>query len=412
MSPEETMVIAGAGLAGAKAAETLRTEGFGGRIVLVGDEPVRPYERPPLSKAYLRGEDDFDAAAVHDADFYAKHDIELRTSTTVTALHPGDSEVELDGGEQVRYERLLLATGASPRRLPIAGADLPGVYTLRNVGDADSIRAAATGGGPIVVIGAGWIGAEVAASARQLGAEVTMVDLVDVPLERVLGPEVGAVYRDLHRNHGVNLRLGVGIESLSGTERVEEVHLADGSTLPATTVIVGVGVAPRVDLAAAAGLDIDNGVRTDQYLGTSAPQIYAAGDIANAWHPFHETWIRLEHWSSALNQGPVAAKNMLGISTPYDKVPYFFSDQYDLGMEYRGWAPGYEQVVFRGDPASGEFIAFWLGDGVVRAAMNANVWDQGDALEALLLARATPDPAALADPDTDLAALVDAGRPA
>ena len=146
--------------------------------------------------------------------------------------------------------------------------------------------------------------------------------------------------------------------------------------------------------------------------GTSAPQIYAAGDIANAWHPFHETWIRLEHWSSALNQGPVAAKNMLGISTPYDKVPYFFSDQYDLGMEYRGWAPGYEQVVFRGDPASGEFIAFWLGDGVVRAAMNANVWDQGDALEALLLARATPDPAALADPDTDLAALVDAGRPA
>jgi 3-phenylpropionate/trans-cinnamate dioxygenase ferredoxin reductase subunit len=412
MSPEETIVIAGAGLAGAKAAETLRTEGFGGRIVLVGDEPVRPYERPPLSKAYLRGEDDFDAAAVHDADFYANHDIELRTSATVTALHPGDSEVELDDGEQVRYERLLLATGASPRRLPIAGADLPGVCTLRNVGDADSIRAAATGGGPIVVIGAGWIGAEVAASTRQLGAEVTMVDLVDVPLERVLGPEVGAVYRDLHRKHGVNLRLGVGIESLSGTERVEEVHLADGSTLPATTVIVGVGVAPRVDLAAAAGLDIDNGVRTDQYLGTSAPQIYAAGDIANAWHPFHETWIRLEHWSSALNQGPVAAKNMLGISTPYNKVPYFFSDQYDLGMEYRGWAPGYEQVVFRGDPASGEFIAFWLGDGVVRAAMNANVWDQGDALEALLLARATPDPAALADPDTDLAALVDAGRPA
>ena len=407
MSPEpETIVIAGAGLAGAKAAETLRTEGFGGRIVLAGDEAVRPYERPPLSKGYLRGEAGFDAAAVHDADFYAAHDIELRTSTAVTAVYPADSEVELSDGGRFRYQRLLLATGAAPRRLPIPGADLPGVYTLRNVGDADAIRTAVTSGGPVVVIGAGWIGAEVAASSRQLGADVTMVDLVDVPLERVLGPEVGAVYRDLHRDHGVTLRLGVGIESLGGSGQVEEVRLGDGSVLPASAVVVGVGVAPRVDLAAAAGLEIDNGVRADVYLGTSAPQIYAAGDVANAWHPFHETWIRLEHWSSALNQGPVAAKNMLGIATPYDKVPYFYSDQYDLGMEYRGWAPMWDQVVFRGDPAGGEFLVFWLGDGVVRAAMNANVWDQGDAIEALLRARATPDPAALADPDTDLADLV------
>jgi 3-phenylpropionate/trans-cinnamate dioxygenase ferredoxin reductase subunit len=407
MSPE-TIVIAGAGLAGAKAAEALRTEGFGGRIVLVGDEPVRPYERPPLSKGYLRGESGFDAAAVHDADFYGAHDIELRTSTEVTALHPADSEVELAGGERVRYERLLLSTGAVPRRLPIEGADLPGVLTLRNVDDSDAIRTAVTGVGPVVVIGAGWIGAEVAASSRQLGADVTMVDLVDVPLERVLGPEVGAVYRDLHRDHGVTLRLGVGIESFGGAGRVEEVRLGDGSVLPAAAVVVGVGVAPRIDLAAEAGLEIDNGVRTDAYLGTSAPQIYAAGDVANAWHPFHETWIRLEHWSAALNQGPVAAKNMLGITTPYDKVPYFFSDQYELGMEYRGWAPTYEQVVFRGDPASGEFIAFWLGDGIVRAAMNANVWDQGDNLERLLRARAAPDPSALADPDTDLADLAGA----
>lgn len=405
MSPE-TIVIAGAGLAGAKAAETLRTEGFGGRLVLAGDEPVRPYERPPLSKDYLRGEAGFDAAAVHDADFYGTHDIELRTSTRVTALYPADSEVEFGDGERIRYERLLLATGAEPRRLPIPGADLPGVHTLRNVDDADAIRTAVTAGGPVVVIGAGWIGAEVAASSRQLGADVTMVDLVDVPLERVLGPEVGAVYRDLHRDHGVTLRLGVGIDSIGGAGRVEEVRLDDGSVLPAASVVVGVGVSPRVDLAAAAGLEIDNGVRTDAYLGTSAPQVYAAGDLANAWHPFYETWIRLEHWSAALNQGPVAAKNMLGTTTPYDKVPYFFSDQYELGMEYRGWAPTYEQVVFRGDRAGGEFIAFWLGDGVVRAAMNANVWDQGENLERLLLARATPDPAALADPDTDLAGLV------
>jgi 3-phenylpropionate/trans-cinnamate dioxygenase ferredoxin reductase subunit len=405
MSPE-TIVIAGAGLAGAKAAETLRTEGFGGRIVLAGDEPVRPYERPPLSKDYLRGEAGFDAAAVHDADFYGMHDIELRTSTPVTALHPADSEVEFGDGERIRYERILLATGAAPRRLPIPGADLPGVYTLRNVDDADAIRSAVTGGGPVVVIGAGWIGAEVAASSRQLGADVTMVDLVDVPLERVLGREVGAVYRDLHRDHGARLRLGVGIDSIGGAGQVEEVRLSEGSVLPAAAVVVGVGVSPRVDLAAAAGLEIDNGVRTDARLGTSAPQVYAAGDVANAWHPFYEAWIRLEHWSSALNQGPVAAKNMLGITTPYDKVPYFFSDQYELGMEYRGWAPTYEQVVFRGDPAGGEFIAFWLGDGVVRAAMNANVWDQGDMLERLLLARVKLDPAALADPDTDLAGLV------
>jgi 3-phenylpropionate/trans-cinnamate dioxygenase ferredoxin reductase subunit len=408
----ETIVIVGAGLAGAKAAETLRAEGFDGRIVLVGDEPVRPYERPPLSKDYLRGEAGFDSAAVHESDFYDAHDIELRTSTAVTAVRPTDSEVELGDGERIRYQRLLLATGATPRRLPVPGADLPGVYALRNVDDADAIRTAVTGGGPVVVIGAGWIGAEVAASSRQLGADVTMVDLVDVPLERVLGPEVGAIYRDLHRDHGVTLRLGVGIESIGGAGKVEEVRLGDGSVLPAAAVVVGVGVVPRVDLAAAAGLETDNGVRTDEYLRTSAPQVYAAGDVANAWHPSHETWIRLEHWSSALNQGPVAAKNMLGIPTPYDKVPYFFSDQYDHGMEYRGWAPTYEQVVFRGDPAGGEFIAFWLESGVVRAAMNVNVWDQGEALERLLLTRANPSPAALADLDTELAELAGpAGAP-
>ncbi len=295
--------------------------------------------------------------------------------------------------------------GAAPRTLSVPGAELAGVHTLRNVDDADAIHGAVAAGGPLVVIGAGWIGAEVAASARELGAEVTMVDMAAVPLERVLGPEVGAVYRDLHQAHGVTLRLGVGIDSIGGAGRVEEVRLTDGSVLPASTVVAGVGVLPRVDLAAAAGLDIDNGVRTDAYLETSAPGVYAAGDVANAWHPFYGTSIRLEHWSSALHQGPVAAKNMLGRTTPYEKVPYFFSDQYDLGMEYRGWAPDYDRVVFRGDPAGGAFIAFWLRDGVVRAAMNANVWDQGDALEALLAGRVAVDPAALADPDTDLAAL-------
>jgi 3-phenylpropionate/trans-cinnamate dioxygenase ferredoxin reductase subunit len=411
MSSEGTVVIAGAGLAGAKAAQTLRDEGFGGRIALFGDEPVRPYERPPLSKTYLRGEAGFDDAAVHDSDFYASRDIELRTSTAVVSVEPAASEVVLEDGERVGYHRLLLATGAAPRTLQVPGADLPGVHTLRTVHDADTIRGAVTAGEPVVVIGAGWIGAEVSASARELGADVTMVDLAAVPLEHVLGPDVGAVYRDLHQSHGVMLRLGVGIDSIRGNGRVEEVRLSDGSVVPAATVVAGIGVLPRVQLAAAAGLEIDNGVRTDAYLGTSAPQVYAAGDVANAWHPLYGTWVRLEHWSAALNQGPVAARNMLGLTTRYEKVPYFFSDQFDLGMEYRGRAQADDPVVFRGDPAEGEFIVFWLHEGVVTAAMNANVWDQGDAIEALLAARRPVDAADLADPDVDLVDLVGAPDP-
>lgn len=413
MSAEETFVIVGAMLAGAKAAETLRTEGFGGRIVLIGDEPVRPYERPPLSKAYLRGTASFDVAAVHDADFYDTHDIELRTSTTVATMNPGNSVVELSDGERIGYQRLLLATGAAPRRLSVPGADLPGVHALRTVQDSDDIRAAITAGGPVVVIGAGWIGSEVAACARQLGADVTMVEVASVPLEHVLGAEVGAIFRDLHQAHGVTVRLGVGIDSIVGANGVEEVHLTDGSVLPAATVIAGIGVLPRVELAAAAGLEIEDGVRTGVNLGTSAPQIYAAGDVANAYHPMYGTWIRLEHWSAALNQGPAAARNMLGLTTPYEKIPYFFSDQYEFGMEYRGRALGDDPVVLRGDPAggAGEFIAFWLHDGVVAAAMNANVWDQGDAIEALLRARRPVDTAALADPAADLGELAGAADP-
>ena len=312
-----------------------------------------------------------------------------------------------------RFEgQVLLATGAAPRTLQVPGADLPGVHTLRTVRDADAIRGAVTSGEPVVVIGAGWVGAEVSASARELGADVTMVDLASVPLERVLGPDVGAVYRDLHQAHGVSLRLGVGIDSIRGAARVEEVRLTDGSVVPAATVVAGIGVLPRVELAVAAGLDVENGVRTDAYLGTSAPQVYAAGDVANAWHPRYGTWVRLEHWSAALNQGPVAARNMLGLTTPYEKVPYFFSDQYDLGMEYRGRAQAGDPVVFRGDPAGGEFIAFWLHDGVVAAAMNANVWGQGDAIEALLEVRHPVEPAALADPDIDLGDLARAPDPA
>jgi 3-phenylpropionate/trans-cinnamate dioxygenase ferredoxin reductase component len=408
MSPSssESFVIVGASLAGAKAAETLRSDGFDGRVVLIGAEPVRPYERPPLSKTYLRGETSFDDAAVHGAGFYDEHGIELRTSTTVVSIDPVAAEVELTSGERVSYDRLLLATGAAPRRLNVPGATLDGVLYLRSVTDSDAIRHAVTASVPVVVIGAGWIGAEVAASARQLGAEVSMVEVASVPLERVLGPEVGAVYAELHAEKGVRLHLGVGIESIGGAERVEEVRLTDGSVLPAGAVIVGVGVAPRTDLAAAAGLTLDNGVVTDEYLASSAPGIYAAGDVANVFYRAYGTHIRLEHWSAALNQGPAAARNMLGLASAYDKVPYFFSDQYDLGMEYRGHAPTFDRVVIRGDTKGREFVAFWLHHGRVRAAMNANVWDQGESLEALVRADQPIDPAQLGNPEVDLGSLI------
>ncbi|HUJ65693.1 MAG TPA: FAD-dependent oxidoreductase, partial [Acidimicrobiales bacterium] len=299
-----------------------------------------------------------------------------------------------------------LATGAAPRRLNVPGATLDGVLYLRSVADSDAIRHVATASVPVVVIGAGWIGAEVAASARQLGAEVSMVEVASVPLERVLGPEVGAVYAELHADNGVRLHLGVGIESIGGAERVEEVRLTDGTVLPAGAVIVGVGVAPRTDLAAAAGLTLDNGVVTDEYLESSAPGVYAAGDVANVFYPAYGTHIRLEHWSAALNQGPAAARNMLGLAAAYDKVPYFFSDQYDLGMEYRGHAPTFDRVVIRGDTRRREFMAFWLHHGRVRAAMNANVWDQGETLEALVRADQPIDPARLGNPEVDLSSLI------
>ena len=411
MPASQTFLIVGASLAGAKAAETLRTEGFDGRVVLIGEEASRPYERPPLSKEYLRGEKDFDAAAVHSAGFYDEQQIELRASTVVTGVDPGASEVTLSSGERIGYDRLLVATGAAPRRLSVPGADLDGVHYLRSVTDADTLRHAIGPSSEVVVIGAGWIGAEVAASARQLGATVAMVELAAVPLERVLGPEVGAIYRDLHAEHGVDLHFGVGVDALLGSTAVEAVRLSDGTVLSATAVVVGVGVTPRVELAEAAGLAVDNGIVVDEHLQTSAPGVFAAGDVANAFHPRYGTRIRLEHWSAALNQGPVAARNMLGKATVYDRTPYFFSDQYDFGMEYRGWAPSFEQVVFRGEPASRAFIAFWLRHGRVAAAMNANVWDVGESIEALLQAGRPVTPARLADPEVDLAELAVSSTP-
>jgi 3-phenylpropionate/trans-cinnamate dioxygenase ferredoxin reductase component len=400
-----THVIVGAGLAGAKAAEALREEGFDGRIVLIGDEAELPYERPPLSKDYLRGESPREKARVHPDGFYESHDIELRQGTSVAAIDTGASTVELEGGERIEYERLLLATGAEPRRLNVPGSELDGVLYLRELVDSDAIAARLERGGRAVVIGAGWIGAEVAASARQKGLEVAVVEMANVPLEHVLGTELGRIYADIHRDHGVELHTGARLESFEGSAQVERVRLADGTTLDCDFVVVGIGVAPRTALAERAGIPTDNGILVSKRLETSVPGVFAAGDVANAFHPFYGHKLRIEHWANALNQPATAAQAMLGKPASYERLPYFFSDQYDVGMEYTGYAVDWDEVVFRGDPASREFIAFWRKEGRVLAGMNVNVWDVTDPIKALIQSRSAIPAERLRDPDVPLEGL-------
>lgn len=408
MTDQRTFVIVGASLAGAKAAQTLRDEGFDGRVVLIGEEPVRPYERPPLSKDYLRGEAGLESVFVHEENYYGEQGIELRLSTLVTAVDPRSSEIELESGERLGYDALLLTTGSAARRLTVPGAGLEGVRYLRDLGDSDRIRAGISDGARVVVIGAGWIGCEVAASARQLGAEVAMVETEELPLMRVLGPELGTFYRGVHSDHGVQMYFGVGVSELRGAVDVAEVVLTDGRILPADTVVAGIGVTPRIELAVQAGLTVDNGVVTDEWLASSGPNLFAAGDVANAWHPILQRRIRLEHWSSALNQGPAAARNMLGIKTPYERIPYFYSDQYDVSMEYSGLATEWDEVILRGDPATREFIAFWVKDGRLAAGMNVNVWGVADQIAMLVASKRTVDRKALEDPTVEIASLADA----
>jgi 3-phenylpropionate/trans-cinnamate dioxygenase ferredoxin reductase subunit len=401
----QTFVIVGGGLAGAKAAETLREEGFDGRVVLLGEEDVAPYERPPLSKDYLRGEAQRDAIWAQEEGWYESHDVELRMSTKVGELALASSEVVLDGGERIGFDQLLLATGSTAKRLPIPGAELGGVHVLRTVHDSDVLRDALTPGVRVVVIGAGWIGCEVAASAKQRGADVTMIAPEAVPLERVLGPEVGAIYREVHASKGVELALGTGVEAIEGNGRVSGVRTSGGSVHAADLVVVGVGAAPRLELAQAAGLEVEDGVLTDDRLRTSTSNVFAAGDIASAQHPILGERIRVEHWGTALEQGPAAARNMLGRDRAYDRIPYFFSDQYDVGMEYAGHAPSYDRVVFRGDPSSFEFLAFWMRGNRVAAGMNVNVWDVNEHIQALVRSGASVEDDALRE--GDLSSLVE-----
>ncbi|HSL75365.1 MAG TPA: FAD-dependent oxidoreductase, partial [Candidatus Limnocylindrales bacterium] len=404
----ERIVIVGAGLAAARAAEALRTEGYEGSITILGDEPERPYLRPPLSKEYLRGESEREKVYVHPATFYAEQRIDLRPGTTVRTIEPAAREVVLDDDERLPFDRLLVATGARPRTLPVPGAELPGVVTLRTVADADAIHAAAMDAERIVVIGAGWIGSEVAASLRMLGRTVVLIAPDAAPLERVLGSEVGSVYRDLHLRHGVDWRPGTTVQRISGSDRVRGVETSTGERMAADLVVAGIGVQPRTELAVAAGLAVGDGIEVSATLETSVPGIFAAGDVASAWHPFYERRVRTEHWANAKFQGAAAARSMLGRTAPYDRIPYFYSDQYDLGMEYTGWAAASDRLVVRGSLADRQFIAFWVRDGRVVAGMNANTWDVAKPIERLIRSRATVEPEALADasiPIDDLAGM-------
>ncbi|MGP2438688.1 NAD(P)/FAD-dependent oxidoreductase [Streptomyces sp. JW3] len=415
---DQTFVIVGGGLAGAKAAETLRAEGFTGRVILICDERDHPYERPPLSKGYLLGKEERDSVFVHEPAWYARHDIELHLGQTVVAVDRATRTVRYgDDGTRVRYDKLLLATGAEPRRLDVPGTDLAGVHHLRRLAHAERLKGvlAALGrdNGHLVIAGAGWIGLEVAAAAREYGAEVTVVESAPTPLHGVLGPELGAVFAELHRAHGVRFRFGVSLTEIVGQDGVVlAARTDDGEEHPAHDVLAAIGAAPRVALAQAAGLEIaapadGGGIVVDARLRTCDPDIFAAGDVAS-FPRAQATRLRVEHWANALNGGPAAARAMLGKEITYDRVPYFFSDQYDLGMEYSGWAPPgtYDEVVIRGDAGKREFIAFWLKDRRVLAGMNVNVWDVTAPIQRLIRDGTPVDVEALADPRVPLESLV------
>ncbi len=398
------IVIVGGGLAGGTAAETLREEGFDGDVTIVAAEDHPPYQRPPLSKGYLQGEEGRDAAILHPREWYADRGMRLATGVAVTALDPHAHTIDLASGTRIPYDAVLLATGASPRSLPLAGHDLDGVRQLRTLDDSDALKAELSGGGKkLVLIGSGWIGMEVAATARTLGNDVTVLEREPVPLAAAIGPRLGEVFRTLHEEHGVDLRTSVRVERLTGSEHVDGV-VVDGETVAADLVLIGVGAVPNTGLAEAAGLAVNNGILVDAALRTSAEGVFAAGDVANAFHPVIQRHLRSEHWANALGAGKVAARSMLGERVSFDEIPYFYTDQYDLGMELSGYPPLMADagLVVRGDLATREFIAFWTDGGRVVGGMNVNVWDVNEHVQRLIRSGERIDVDALADPSVPL----------
>jgi 3-phenylpropionate/trans-cinnamate dioxygenase ferredoxin reductase subunit len=401
----DSIVIVGAGSAAMKAAQTLRDEGYQGSLTVVGDEPEVPYERPPLSKGYLMGDEDRDSVFFEAPSWFDEHNVIVRTGIAVASIDTGARTVALEDGSQLAYDRLLLATGARARTLDIEGADLPGVLTLRTLADADRLRSLLPQAKSLAIVGGGWIGLEAASAARNAGVAVTVLESAELPLLGVLGPRVAEIFADLHRRHGVDLRCGVQVRRLLGSsDGVTGVDLGDGTVVAADVVLIGVGAVPNAELAEAAGLAVGDGIEVDELLRTSDPAIWAAGDVAAILHPELGRRIRVEHIESALTQGPAAARAMMGGRDPYTELPFFYTDQYDLGMEYIGAVErGTDaDVVIRGDVDALEFMAFWLVDGVVVAGMHVNLWDSTDEIRGLVGSQRRADPARLADASVPL----------
>jgi 3-phenylpropionate/trans-cinnamate dioxygenase ferredoxin reductase subunit len=404
----ETFVIIGASLAGGGAAATLRQEGFDGRVILIGAESQPPYERPPLSKEYLRGEFSFEQALVQPPDFYDENEIETRFGVRATRVDVVDKVVELDGGERVAYDKLLVATGGRNRRLPIPGLDLEGIYDLRTVADSDRIRAEIAPGRKAVVVGMGFIGSEVAASLRQSGVDVVVVDRNEVPLRRVLGEEIGRVIEGIHRDHGTSMIFEDTVAAFEGGGRVERLTTARGHRIECDFVVVGLGTEPVTDLLDGTGVEVDNGVVVDEYLWTGVEGIYAAGDVANHYHPVFERHIRVEHWQNALKQGPVAVRNMLGIDESYDEIPWFWSDQYEHNLQYAGFHTQWDELVVRGSMEERNFIAFYRKYGRVLAAVAVNRAKDLRRSIPLIKTQQTVEAAKLCELDVDLRTLAGA----
>ena len=409
MPDRPTFVIVGANLAGGRAAQALRKEGFDGRLILIGAEPDPPYERPPLSKEYLRGESPREKLFIVPPAFFDENDIELRLGEEAKRIDVQERAVELDSGERVSFDALLLATGGRARALPIPGVDLEGVYYLRHVGDSESIAAELQEGRRLVVIGAGFIGSEVAASARMKGLDVTMLEIAPVPLERALGRELGGIFAEIHRNHGIDLRTSEGVERFEGAQRVERVITTSGAVIDCDLVVIGVGIIPNTEIAEGAGISVNNGIVVDEYCRTDVDGIFAAGDVANFYSPILDERLRIEHWANAQSQGRAAALNMLGRREPYNEVPWFWSDQYDLNMQLVGHAPSWDEVVFRGSVSERAFTAFYLKDGRLRAALAVNRFRDIRPSRELIKAGMEVDSRKLQDDETELRSLLPTG---
>ncbi|MBX3094199.1 MAG: FAD-dependent oxidoreductase [Cryobacterium sp.] len=406
MSTRKNFIIVGGGLAGVSAAEELRTQGFDGSIQLIGKEAHAPYIRPPLSKGYLNGSEGLEAVYAHPPEWYGQNDIDLLTETKAFGVNAAAREVTVSGGAPLHYDKLLIATGSSPRLLTIDGAELGGVHYLRTMDDSTVLRGElGAGGRRLVLIGSGWIGMEVGATARTLGNEVTILERDPVPLANAIGEELGEMFTELHREHGVVIRTSVAVERIVGRHgKVSGVVLAGGEEVPADLVVIGVGVVPNVALADDAGIITENGIVVDASMRSSDPDIFAAGDVANAFHPLANMRLRSEHWANAIGEGKAAARGMLGLDESYEDIPYFYTDQFDVGMEYSGYGPLTRgaKVVYRGNRAGREFVAFWIKDGFVVAGMNVNVWDVNEHVQRLIRSGTVVDEARLVDESISL----------